>query len=108
MINSWTVRWFILWKTEWWCGDLVSVQWTNSNSFSIVSCFAGCLPLVICGRLAEFDAKGLWITCCSFIAHNSERSYSFSLFKVLPYGFYLIRFFKEKTFILAACNTPTR
>lgn len=58
--------------------------------------------------------KGIWlrvttdrwlsrrITCCSFIAHNSERSYSFSLFKVLPYGFYLMRFFKEKTFILAA------
>ncbi|PWA81816.1 zinc knuckle CX2CX4HX4C [Artemisia annua] len=100
--NDWKSRILIMWKTGWWCSDPVFALRGNSNYFIFVSCYAGCLPLVICSRLAEFDAKGLWNTCCSFISHDLERSYSFSLFKVLPYGFYLTRFFKEKTFLLAA------
>ncbi|PWA98165.1 hypothetical protein CTI12_AA007700 [Artemisia annua] len=65
----------------------------------------GSLLLVeVCGPVEVID-EGLWPNCCSCDSISFERSYSFSLFMFLPKWFYMIRFFKEKTFIIVAAIT---
>lgn len=127
-----------LWKSRWWCCDLVSTLWVGSNCIIVISFYAGFLSLDVCCRPGDFQDyglrfvwfsiafyvsesycacylhledccrpeefmnDGLWLDRCSCYFIDSERSYSFSLFMVLPKWFYLIRFFKEKTFIVLA------
>ncbi|PWA80363.1 Zinc knuckle CX2CX4HX4C [Artemisia annua] len=77
----------------------------NKVNHWIVSLCAGSLLLVeVCGPVEVID-EGLWPNCCSCDSIGFERSYSFSLFIFLPKWFYMIRFFKEKTFIIVAAIT---
>ena len=82
----------------------MSISWANFIYFNVLSFFTGCLNLVKYNRLVDCDVIGLWIVCCSCVSYDDERSYSFSLFMVLPMWFYMIRFFKEKTFLVLAAT----
>ncbi|PWA74821.1 Phytosulfokine [Artemisia annua] len=100
-VKGWTTRILIWWMSGWWCSDLEFIFWANPNCFNGFSSYAGCLLLVVhCGPTGF--GCGLWIVFCSCVSNVYERSYSFSLFMVLPKWFYMIRFFKEKTFIIVA------
>ncbi|PWA74726.1 Phytosulfokine [Artemisia annua] len=105
--NSWLAEYYAIgmlsgWRTGWWCNEPVSTGWAYSNCFNDFSYCAGCLLVVECYGPDEVIDDGLWHVCCSCDSKGSERSNSFSFFMVLPMWFYMIRFFKEKTFINVA------
>lgn len=95
-------------KSRWCCSDLVSTFWVGSNCIIIISFYAGFLSLDVCYRPGDFQVYGLRIVWCSITyyvlvscdSNCLERSCSFSLSMVLPIRFYMVRFFKEKTFLV--------